>query len=102
MSADIVYSVCHAKRQAVRDGLCRECYQVTQAPPDDPLPAMIAGATQRAGPWAPPACRKCGGRWDDRGAYLCCVACGATWHWTSTRVIAPPRYMPSAPGGRGR
>jgi hypothetical protein len=87
----IVYSECHPKRRAVRNGLCRECGQVASSPEEDPLPAIILRVEQRAGPEMPPACRKCGGLLIDRGGYSDCLLCGWTWHRTSRRVLRPPR-----------
>lgn len=87
-------AVCHPSRKVYRENdanLCRECVQVASSLVDDPLPAMIAGTEQAGGPEVPRQCGKCGGPWDDRGAYLSCIACGGTWHVTSTRTIRPPR-----------
>lgn len=100
----MIYAECHPRRQMVRDGRCRECAQVASTPAEDPLPAMIAGTTQAAGPEYPDRCGKCGGLWIDQGTWLHCYACGGTWHRTSNRLIRPPPEQPpqwrAYPGGR--
>lgn len=81
-------ATCHPTRAATTGGLCRECLGL--AIPDDPLPALVAGATQHAGPVAPRVCPKCRAAWDASGLYAICHICGATWHRTSERRLPAP------------
>lgn len=91
---------CHRERKAFGEShLCRWCFEARISPSrlrDDPLPALVDGVAQFAGPDVPPACPHCGAWWDDRLDYVVCWRCGRTWHRTSTTRIGAPENTPEA------